>query len=91
MYDFPDDSGVNMDGGSTYSYAWDAPTHVLESIDDFALDPQDNADKWFGQSFCSLCRVKCMFSSNVYIQKCGVKFVFYIRKIFMIVRFELTP
>lgn len=42
-----------MDGGSTYSYAWDAPTHVLESIDDFALDPQDNADKWFGLQMAS--------------------------------------
>ncbi|KAK9954051.1 hypothetical protein ABG768_016159 [Culter alburnus] len=36
-----------MEGGSADAYTWDAPSHVIESIDDFALDPQDNADQWF--------------------------------------------
>ncbi|XP_048034406.1 targeting protein for Xklp2 isoform X2 [Megalobrama amblycephala] len=36
-----------MEGGSFDAYTWDAPSHVIESIDDFALDPQDNADQWF--------------------------------------------
>ncbi|XP_026055681.1 targeting protein for Xklp2-B-like isoform X1 [Carassius auratus] len=36
-----------MDEGSADAYTWDAPSHVIESIDDFALDPQDNADQWF--------------------------------------------
>uniref|UniRef100_A0A8C2HE21 TPX2 microtubule nucleation factor n=1 Tax=Cyprinus carpio TaxID=7962 RepID=A0A8C2HE21_CYPCA len=40
-------SGVNMEEGSADAYTWDAPSHVIESIDDFALDPQDNADQWF--------------------------------------------
>lgn len=29
------------------AYTWDAPSHVIESIDDFILDPQDDADQWF--------------------------------------------
>ncbi|XP_051736572.1 targeting protein for Xklp2 isoform X3 [Ctenopharyngodon idella] len=36
-----------MEGGFADAYTWDAPSHVIESIDDFALDPQDNADQWF--------------------------------------------
>ncbi|XP_056096039.1 targeting protein for Xklp2 isoform X1 [Rhinichthys klamathensis goyatoka] len=36
-----------MEGGSADAYTWDAPSHVIESIDDFVLDPQDNADQWF--------------------------------------------
>ncbi|XP_058620545.1 targeting protein for Xklp2 isoform X1 [Onychostoma macrolepis] len=36
-----------MEGDSADAYTWDAPSHVIESIDDFALDPQDNADQWF--------------------------------------------
>uniref|UniRef100_A0A671SD17 Targeting protein for Xklp2-B-like n=1 Tax=Sinocyclocheilus anshuiensis TaxID=1608454 RepID=A0A671SD17_9TELE len=36
-----------MEGDSADAYRWDAPSHVMESIDDFALDPQDNADQWF--------------------------------------------
>uniref|UniRef100_A0A9J7XD06 TPX2 microtubule nucleation factor n=1 Tax=Cyprinus carpio carpio TaxID=630221 RepID=A0A9J7XD06_CYPCA len=36
-----------MEEGSADAYTWDAPSHVIESIDDFALDPQDNADQWF--------------------------------------------
>ncbi|KTG37184.1 hypothetical protein cypCar_00009057 [Cyprinus carpio] len=36
-----------MEGDSADAYTWDAPSHVIESIDDFALDPQDNADRWF--------------------------------------------
>uniref|UniRef100_A0A673G7V1 Targeting protein for Xklp2-like n=1 Tax=Sinocyclocheilus rhinocerous TaxID=307959 RepID=A0A673G7V1_9TELE len=36
-----------MEGGSADAYTWDAPSHVIESIDEFALDPQDNADQWF--------------------------------------------
>jgi len=40
-----------MEGGSTDAYTWDAPSHVIESIDDFILDPQDNADQWFGKAF----------------------------------------
>ncbi|XP_043080418.1 targeting protein for Xklp2 isoform X2 [Puntigrus tetrazona] len=36
-----------MEGCSADAYTWDAPSHVIESIDDFALDPQDNADQWF--------------------------------------------
>ncbi|XP_051947851.1 targeting protein for Xklp2 isoform X1 [Xyrauchen texanus] len=36
-----------MEGGSADAYTWDAPSHVIESIDDFALDTQDNADQWF--------------------------------------------
>ncbi|XP_026092731.1 targeting protein for Xklp2-like isoform X2 [Carassius auratus] len=36
-----------MEGDSVDAYTWDAPSHVIESIDDFALDPQDNADRWF--------------------------------------------
>ncbi|XP_056588607.1 targeting protein for Xklp2 isoform X2 [Triplophysa dalaica] len=36
-----------MEGGSIDAYTWDAPSHVIESIDDFVLDPQDNADQWF--------------------------------------------
>uniref|UniRef100_A0A673G788 Targeting protein for Xklp2-like n=1 Tax=Sinocyclocheilus rhinocerous TaxID=307959 RepID=A0A673G788_9TELE len=44
------DSGVNMEGGSADAYTWDAPSHVIESIDEFALDPQDNADQWFGMT-----------------------------------------
>lgn len=43
--------GVNMEGGSADAYTWDAPSHVIESIDDFVLDPQDNADQWFGKAF----------------------------------------
>uniref|UniRef100_A0A673G353 Targeting protein for Xklp2-like n=1 Tax=Sinocyclocheilus rhinocerous TaxID=307959 RepID=A0A673G353_9TELE len=43
-------SGVNMEGGSADAYTWDAPSHVIESIDEFALDPQDNADQWFGMT-----------------------------------------
>lgn len=43
-----------MEGGSADAYTWDAPSHVIESIDDFALDPQDNADQWFGKAFHSL-------------------------------------
>jgi len=44
---------VKMEGGSTDAYTWDAPSHVIESIDDFILDPQDNADQWFGKAFHS--------------------------------------
>lgn len=40
-----------MEGGSADAYTWDAPSHVIESIDDFVLDPQDNADQWFGKAF----------------------------------------
>uniref|UniRef100_A0A8C1S946 TPX2 microtubule nucleation factor n=1 Tax=Cyprinus carpio TaxID=7962 RepID=A0A8C1S946_CYPCA len=36
-----------LNGDSADAYTWDAPSHVIESIDDFALDPQDNADRWF--------------------------------------------
>ncbi|XP_073679643.1 targeting protein for Xklp2 isoform X2 [Garra rufa] len=36
-----------MEVGSADAYTWDAPSHVMESIDDFALDPQDDADQWF--------------------------------------------
>ncbi|XP_067303313.1 targeting protein for Xklp2 isoform X2 [Pseudorasbora parva] len=36
-----------MEGGAADAYTWDAPSHVMESIDDFVLDPQDNADQWF--------------------------------------------
>lgn len=45
---------MNMEGGFADAYTWDAPSHVIESIDDFALDPQDNADQWFGKAFHSL-------------------------------------
>lgn len=38
-----------MEGVSVDAYTWDAPSHVIESIDDFVLDPQDNADEWFGK------------------------------------------
>uniref|UniRef100_A0A671N1T2 TPX2 microtubule nucleation factor n=1 Tax=Sinocyclocheilus anshuiensis TaxID=1608454 RepID=A0A671N1T2_9TELE len=38
---------VRMPRGSADAYTWDAPSHVIESIDEFALDPQDNADQWF--------------------------------------------
>ncbi len=39
-----------MEEGSADAYTWDAPSHVIESVDDFALDPQDNADQWFGMT-----------------------------------------
>lgn len=39
-----------MEEGSADAYTWDAPSHVIESVDDFALDPRDNADQWFGMT-----------------------------------------
>ncbi|XP_057219438.1 targeting protein for Xklp2 isoform X2 [Triplophysa rosa] len=36
-----------MEGVSVDAYTWDAPYHVIESVDDFVMDPQDDADQWF--------------------------------------------
>uniref|UniRef100_A0A3B4EMB0 TPX2 microtubule nucleation factor n=1 Tax=Pygocentrus nattereri TaxID=42514 RepID=A0A3B4EMB0_PYGNA len=36
---------VQQGGDSADPYAFDAPSHVM---DDFDLDPEDNADQWFG-------------------------------------------
>uniref|UniRef100_A0A671MY93 TPX2 microtubule nucleation factor n=1 Tax=Sinocyclocheilus anshuiensis TaxID=1608454 RepID=A0A671MY93_9TELE len=73
------DSGVNMEGGSADAYTWDAPSHVIESIDEFALDPQDNADQWFGMTsifmFVCVCVCVCVYVyiNNKYISKIYVR------------------
>lgn len=51
-----------MERGSVDAYTWDAPSHVMDSIHDFALDLQDDADQWFGKALPSrtFLSLKCM-------------------------------
>ena len=39
---------VQQGGDSADPYSFDAPSHVM---DDFDLDPEDNADQWFGKLY----------------------------------------
>ncbi len=55
-----------MEEGSADAYTWDAPSHVIESVDDFALDPQDNADQWFGMTSIFVLYMNITF--NIHIQ-----------------------
>lgn len=63
-----------MEGGSADAYTWDAPSHVIESIDDFVLDPQDNADQWFGKAFHSFYNIH----NFVPIVNCDIQKIVYI-------------
>lgn len=69
LFGFAEDSGVNMEEGSADAYTWDAPSHVIESIDDFALDPQDNADQWFGRTsiFMFVCVCILIINKSVHV------------------------
>lgn len=67
LFGFAADSGVNMEEGSADAYTWDAPSHVIESIDDFVLDPQDNADQWFGMTSIFVCNVYPSLSLFLYV------------------------